>query len=90
MINEYIKSPLNYTGNKYRILQQISEKFPREIDCMVDLFCGGATVGLNVNAKKVYFIDNNERVINLLIFLAKRVKKDGHPLNLIWKKLMTK
>ena len=72
MINEYIKSPLNYTGNKYRILKQISEKFPREIDCMVDLFCGGATVGLNVNAKKVYFIDNNERVINLLIFLAKQ------------------
>ena len=43
---------------------------------MVDLFCGGATVGLNVEAKKVYFVDNNERVINLLVFLAKQNFED--------------
>lgn len=67
-----IKSPLNYTGNKYRILSQISEHFPKKINIMVDLFCGGATVGLNVDAQKVYFIDSNERVINLLIFLSKQ------------------
>lgn len=76
MIKEHIKSPLNYTGNKYRILEQISKKFPEKIDCMVDLFCGGATVGLNVEAKKVYFVDNNERVINLLVFLAKQNFED--------------
>ncbi|MCD8206928.1 MAG: Dam family site-specific DNA-(adenine-N6)-methyltransferase [Bacteroidales bacterium] len=68
---QYIKSPLNYTGNKYRILDQITKAFPRDINCMVDLFCGGATVGLNVNAGEVYFIDNNECVINLLSYLSK-------------------
>lgn len=68
----YIKSPLNYTGNKFRILDQIQNVFPQKIDCMVDLFCGGATVGLNVNAKKIYFIDNNERIINLLLFLSRQ------------------
>ncbi|MCM1441559.1 MAG: DNA adenine methylase [Roseburia sp.] len=71
-MRELIKSPLNYTGNKFRILNQMTYKFPSKIDCMIDLFCGGATVGLNVEAKKVYFIDNNERVINLLIYLAKQ------------------
>lgn len=68
---EYIKSPLNYTGNKYRILPQIIPNFPEQINVFVDMFCGGATVGANVNAKKIYFIDNNERVISLLKFIAK-------------------
>ena len=71
-IVKLIKSPLNYTGNKYRILSQIQQYFPSEIDCMVDLFCGGATVGLNVKAKKIIFIDNNPKVINLLVFLARQ------------------
>ena len=69
---DYIKSPLNYTGNKYRILDQIQSVFPEKVECMVDLFCGGATVGLNVEAKKVYFVDSNERIINLLIFLSQQ------------------
>lgn len=56
-----VKSPLNSTGNKYRIIDQINKYFPEKIDCMIDLFCGGATVGLNTNAKKVIFVDNNEK-----------------------------
>lgn len=71
-----VKSPLNYTGNKYRIIDQINKYFPEKIECMVDLFCGGATVGLNTNAKKVIFVDNNEKVINLLVFLSKQNFED--------------
>lgn len=67
---DLIKSPLNYTGNKYRILPQIQPYFPKDINVMVDLFCGGATVGLNTLCKKVIFIDYNERVIGLLKYLA--------------------
>lgn len=67
---EFIKSPINYTGNKYRLLQQFMQYFPEQTDVFVDLFCGGATVGCNVNAKKVFFIDNNDRVINLLRYIA--------------------
>lgn len=71
-MNNYIKSPINYTGNKYRILPQISKFFPKQIDTFVDLFCGGATVGFNVNAKHVVLIDGNKRVINLLKTLANK------------------
>lgn len=53
---ELIKSPLNYTGNKYRILEQLNPLFPKQIDVMVDMFCGGATVGLNVPCKKVFLL----------------------------------
>ena len=71
-MKDIIKSPLNYTGNKYRIFKDISQFFPKKINCMIDLFCGGATVGLNVDANKVIFVDNNQRVINLLIYLSKQ------------------
>jgi len=66
-----MKTPLNYTGNKSRLISQFMPYFPKEIDTFVDLFCGGATVGLSINAKKVIFIDNNLNVINLLKHLSK-------------------
>lgn len=68
---QLLKSPLNYTGNKFRILQQIQPYFPKHINTMVDLFCGGATVGLNTECKRIIFIDNDKYVIGLLKFLAK-------------------
>lgn len=69
---ELIKSPLNYTGNKYRILDQLFLHFPKHIGCMVDMFCGGATVGINTPCDQIIFVDNNVRVINLLEFLSKQ------------------
>lgn len=66
-----MKTPLNYTGNKSRLMDQFKTHFPKDIGVFVDLFCGGATVGLSVNAKKVIFIDNNENVIQLLKHLSK-------------------
>lgn len=66
-----VKTPLNYTGNKSRLVDQLAGHFPSEIDTFVDLFCGGATVGLSVNAKRVIFIDNNPNVIGLLEHLAR-------------------
>ncbi len=66
-----MKTPLNYTGNKSRLMPQFMNHFPSEVNVFVDLFCGGATVGLSVNAKKVIFIDNNINVINLLKHLSK-------------------
>src|SRR3989344_2592434 len=65
-----MKTPLNYTGNKSRLMDQFVCHFPSEVGIFVDLFCGGATVGLSVNAKKVIFIDSNRNVINLLRHLS--------------------
>lgn len=67
-MKDYVKTPLNYTGNKFRLLEQIQPHFPKNIHIMVDLFCGGATVGLNTECDEVYFIDNDPNVIGLLKF----------------------
>ena len=69
-MNNYVKTPLNYTGNKFRLLEQMQPYFPKKIKIMVDLFCGGATVGLNTECEEVYFIDRNPMVIGLLKFFA--------------------
>ncbi|AXK51616.1 Dam family site-specific DNA-(adenine-N6)-methyltransferase [Spiroplasma alleghenense] len=69
-MDKYIKSPINYTGNKFRILDQIFEKLPKNKHKFIDLFCGGATVGINSNYDEVIFIDKNPYIINLLSTLA--------------------
>lgn len=51
-MKKYIKSPVNYSGGKYRLLKQIIPLFPDDINTFVDLFCGAGTVGVNVNSKK--------------------------------------
>lgn len=56
---ELIQSPLNYTGGKFKLLPQILPHFPQDIDCFVDLFCGGGNVGINSQCNKVIFNDNN-------------------------------
>ena len=70
-MDQPIKSPINYTGNKYRLLEQFRQFFPKKTGVFIDLFCGGATVGFNVDAEKIVLIDNNRRIIGLLDFLAK-------------------
>lgn len=61
-----IPSALNYTGGKYKLLPQILPLFPQDADRVVDLFCGGCNVGINVNCNKVLFNDNNKYLMGLL------------------------
>ena len=66
---KYIKSCLNYTGGKYRLLNQILPLFPKNIDTFVDLLCGGANVALNVDSNKTICNDINKPLINLFNFI---------------------
>ncbi len=66
-----VASPLNYTGGKFRILDQMLPLFPTNINTFVDLFCGGANVGANVPASRVVFLDNCEPLVNLLSLMKR-------------------
>ena len=57
-MNGYIKSPLNYTGGKYKILKYILSCFPTNIGTFVDLFGGGFNVGINIDAQKIIYNDH--------------------------------
>ena len=65
----FIKSPLNYIGGKYKLLPQIFPYFPNNIDTFVDLFSGGANVGINVVANKVIFNDINSKINGLFRYI---------------------
>ena len=66
MNDTYIKSPLNYIGGKYKILNQIIPKFPKKINTFVDLFGGGFNVGINVNANNLIYNDVIEPLCELI------------------------
>ena len=65
MVKGYIKSPLNYTGGKFKLLPQILSLMPDDIENFVDLFCGGCNVAVNVDVKgKKYCNDIESHVID--------------------------
>ncbi len=65
MKNSYIKSPMNYTGGKYKLLPQILPLFPTEINTFVDLFTGGGNIAVNVNANKIIANDFEPHIIKI-------------------------
>lgn len=70
MCKPYIKSPLNYTGGKFKILDDLFLLFPPKIDTFVDMFAGGFNVGINADANRIICNDH----INYLIELYKYLK----------------
>jgi len=70
--DDFIKSPLNYIGGKYKILNQILPLFPKKINNFIDLFAGGCNVGINIEANKIYLNDN----LTFLIEMFEKFKKN--------------
>lgn len=64
----FIKSPLNYTGGKYKLLSQIIPLFPQNIDTFVEPFAGGLNVSLNVQANSYVLNDGCTELIELWNF----------------------
>lgn len=69
-----VLSPVNYIGGKGRLIPQLQPLLQpagsAPLDCFVDVFAGGCTVGANVTAGKVIFNDTNAPLISLMRFLV--------------------
>lgn len=65
MKEKYIKSPINYIGNKYKIIDQIIPLFPEKISTFVDVFGGSGTVLINTNAEHYVYNDINKYVAQI-------------------------
>lgn len=53
-------------GNKSKLLPQLLQIFPKDINNFIDLFTGGGDVAANVTANHIYANDINEPVIEIL------------------------
>ncbi len=62
----YYKDPLNYSGNKYKLLSQLQQVFPEKINKFIDVFAGAGCVALNTKANRYLLNDRNFYTINLL------------------------
>lgn len=65
--SEFVKSPLNYTGGKYKLLKHLKQFIPSHIEGkFVDLFGGGYNVGPNFSANKYVYNDIDKNVVDIL------------------------
>lgn len=74
-MNSKIKrSPLFYVGDKYKLMKQLIDLFPSEVDSFYEPFVGGGTVFLNINANRYYLNDIDKNLVNIHKFLIESSK----------------
>ncbi|TKV30459.1 DNA adenine methylase, partial [Citrobacter sp. TBCS-11] len=67
-----IRSPLFYVGDKYKLMPQLKEHFPKNINNYYDVFSGGGSASINVIADKIIMNDIDEKVVELHRFLQEQ------------------
>jgi len=70
-MNGVKRSPLFYVGDKYKLIRELKEHFPRKITRFIEPFVGGGSVFLNVNADTYLLNDIDENIKRLHEFLIK-------------------
>lgn len=66
--SKLVSSLFNYTGGKYKLLEQLQKLFTEE-DIFLDIFAGGANVGINSKFPKIIFNDVNAKIISLIEYI---------------------
>ena len=65
------RSPMFYVGDKYKLIKEIKQYFPLNINNFYEPFLGGGSVFLNIEAKKYLLNDIDKNLYNLHLFLYK-------------------
>ena len=60
-----IRSPLFYVGDKYKLMPQLIEYFPKKIDLYVEPFFGGGSSQLSVDANRYALNDIDTYIIKI-------------------------
>lgn len=68
-------SPINYQGNKSRIVDKLLAFIPKDTTAIHEIFCGSAILSLASNVQKVFLNDTNQYVLDLIKYFQE-VKAD--------------
>lgn len=49
--NKFLPSPFNFTGSKYKLIEELIKYLPKDSTILYDLFCGGGSVFINIENK---------------------------------------
>ena len=63
------RSPFFYVGDKFKLIPQLKENFPADIERFIEPFCGGGSVFLNTKANQYLLNDIDSYMIKLHNFL---------------------
>lgn len=63
------RSPFFYVGDKFKLVPQLKENFPKDIDRFIEPFCGGGSVFLNTDANEYLLNDIDSYMIKLHQYL---------------------
>ena len=77
------RSPFFYVGDKFKLLPQLMEHFPIDIDRFIEPFCGGGSVFLNVDAES-YLVND---IDSYIIALHKQLFNFSSDIDGFWSKL---
>ncbi len=80
---EFNRSPFFYVGDKYKLLPQLKENFPQNIERFIEPFCGGGSVFLNTDAKQYILNDIDSNMVALHKFLIQYSKNE----NAFWEQI---
>lgn len=60
-----IRSPLFYVGDKYKLMPQLKNLFPKNINNFYDVFSGGGSASINTSANSYFINDIDSKVMEL-------------------------
>lgn len=61
-----INSPLNYSGNKFKVVKEIIPLIPDDTERLIEVFAGSAIISINSKVKNIVLNDNSKITIELL------------------------
>ncbi len=70
MKEKVIRSPFFYTGDKYKLISELKNYFPTEIEKFVEPFVGGGSVFLNVSATEFFENDIDKNIMSIHNYLS--------------------
>lgn len=71
-------SPINYQGNKSRIVDKVLDFLPEEYECIHEIFSGSAIVSLSSKSSKIFLNDVNHYILDLIKYF-----KENEPYEII-------
>lgn len=62
---KFVRSPLFYVGDKYKLLGQLEGLFPKNIERFIEPFTGGGSVALNTPANEYFLNDIDQNIVSI-------------------------
>lgn len=70
-MSKYVKSPIFYMGNKYKLLNQLLPLFPKNINSFYDVFGGSGCISGNADGNKIIYNEINDNIVNIFRLFLK-------------------